>query len=171
MKNIVLLLVLLSSSLAIAGEREEKIKQLMEAQGLIQTFEQQLELGRQQNQQQGRDMLNQFMAQLNPTQEFSERFEKAFKSFISKVETPWSAEQIVEVWAKYYGEHFSNAELDQLLSYYTSPLAQKEVIASRQALVGFSNYFMQEGKPIAEKAFSEFITEMKVIAKECNCKR
>jgi hypothetical protein len=171
MKNIVLLLVLLSSSFAIAGEREEKIKQLMEAQGLLETFDQQLELGRQQNQQQGRDMLNQFMAQLNPTPEFSERFEKAFKSFMSKVETPWSAEEIVEVWSKYYGKHFRNDELDQLLFHYTSPLAQKEINASRQALAGFSNHFMQEGKPIAEKALSEFITEMKVIAKECKCRR
>jgi hypothetical protein len=171
MKKFVLLLVLISSSFAIAGEREEKIRQLMEAQGLLQTFEQQLELSRKQNQEQGRDMLDQFMAQLNPTPEFSERFEKAFNSFMSKLETPWTAEEIVEVWAKHYGEHFSNAELDQLLSYYKSPLAQKEVIASRQALVGFSNHFMQEGKPIAEKALSEFIAEMKVIAKECKCKR
>ncbi|MCU7930717.1 MAG: DUF2059 domain-containing protein [Candidatus Thiodiazotropha sp. (ex Codakia rugifera)] len=171
MGKIVLLFALLFSTLAAAGEREEKIRQLMEAQGLLQTFEQQLELSRQQNQQQGRDMLNQFMAQLNPTPEFYERFENAFNSFMSKIETPWSAEEIVEVWAKYYGEHFSNAELDQLLSHYSSPLAQKEVIASRKALVSFSNHFMQEGKPIAENALSEFITEMKVIAKECKCKR
>jgi hypothetical protein len=171
MKNVLLLIVLLSSSLIIAGERDGKIRQLMEAQGLLQTFEQQLQLGRQQSQQQGRDMLNQFMTQLNPTPEFAERFEKAFNSFMSKVETPWTADEIVEVWAKHYGEHFSNTELDQLLAYYTSPLAQKEVIASRQALVGFSNHFIQEGKPIAEKALSEFIAEMKIIAKECNCKR
>jgi hypothetical protein len=171
MKSILLLVVLLSSSFVVADEREEKIGQLMEAQGLLKTFKQQLELGRQQSQEQGREMLDQVMTQLNPSPEFYERFENAFNSFLSKIETPWSAEEIVTVWAKYYGEHFTNTELDQLLIFYTSPLAQKEVKASRQALVGFSNHFMQEGKPIAEKALSEYIVEMKSIAKECNCRR
>jgi hypothetical protein len=171
MKKIAILILLLISSTAIAGEREGKIRKLMEAQGLLQTFEQQLALGRQQSQEQGQEMLKQFMSQLNPTPEFFERFENAFNSFMAKVETPWSAEEIVEVWAKYYGEHFTDSELDQLLTHYTSPLAQKEVVASRKALVGFSNHFMQEGKPIAEKALSEFITEMQVIAKECKCRR
>jgi hypothetical protein len=111
------------------------------------------------------------MSNLNPSQEFKERFEKAFKEFMSEVETPWGAREIVEVWAKYYGEHFTDQELEQLLEHYQTPLAQKEVVASRQALVGFSNHFAEAGKPIAEKAVSNFINNLKLIAKECNCRR
>jgi len=171
MRKYILVVALLTTSLTFAGDREEKIRQLMDAQGLLQTFEQQLEISRRQNREQGRDLLDQFMSQLNPTPEFKERFENAFHAFISKVETPWSAGEIVNVWSGYYGEHFTDAELDQLLSYYTSSLAQKEVIATRQALAAFSNHFQQAGKSIAEKAISEFIGDMKIIAKECKCRR
>jgi len=163
-------LILLSSSV-FAGDKDTIIKKLMEAQGLLQTFEQQLDLGRQQSREQGRSMLNQMMSRLNPTPEFHKRFEEAFKSFMSEVETPWGAEEIVDVWAKYYGDKFTAEELNNLLSFYSSPLAQKEVIASREALVSFSNHFSEAGKPIAKKAISNFITNLRLVAKQCNCKK
>ncbi len=84
MKKIAILILLLIPSMAIADEREDKVRKLMEAQGLLQTFEQQLALGRQQNQEQGQEMLKQFMSQLNPTPEFFERFENAFNSFMQR---------------------------------------------------------------------------------------
>ncbi len=171
MNNLLVIAFLLLSTAALAQDREETIKQIMEAQGLIEIFEQQLELGRQQNREQGRAMLNQMMESLNPSQEFNNRFEKAFQAFMSEVETPWGAKEIVAVWAKYYGEHFTNDELKELLAHYRTPLAQKETVASRQALVGFSNHFAEAGKPIAEKAVSNLIANLKIIAKECNCRR
>jgi hypothetical protein len=143
----------------------------MEVQGLIQTFEQQLALGRKQSDEQGRAMLDQMMASLTPSPEFTERFDQAFQSFMAELQTPWGAEEIVAVWGEHYGKHFSDEELDQLLVYYRSPLAQKEVGASRQALVGFSNHFAEAGKPIAERAVANFIGNLRLIAKECNCRR
>jgi hypothetical protein len=171
MKKIVAIVSLLVAMAANAGDRQETIKQIMEAQGLVKMFEQQLELGRKQSREQGRAMLDQMMSSLNPSPEFTKRFEEAFQSFMSEVETPWEAPKIVEVWAKYYGEHFTDQELEQLLAHYRTPLAQKEVAASRQALIGFSNHFAEAGKPIAEKAISNFITNLRLIAKECNCRR
>lgn len=169
--SLVSLVALLVSATAVAQDREETIKLIMEAQGLIETFEQQLELGRQQSREQGGAVLDQLMSNLNPTPEFTERFEKAVQSFMSEMETPWGASEIVEVWAKYYGQHFTDEELSQLLAYYRSPLAQKEVVASRLALVSYSNHFSEAGKPITEKAVANFIANLKLIAKECNCSR
>jgi len=171
MKLITALIVLFVSSAALAQDREETIKQIMEAQGQIETFEQLLELGRQQSREQGRDMLDQLTSNLIPTPEFAERFEKAVQSFMSEVETPWGASEIVEVWSRYYGQHFTDKELSQLLAHYRSPLAQKEVVASRKAMVSFSNYFSEAGKPIAEKALTNYIANLKLIIKECNCRR
>jgi hypothetical protein len=171
MRQLVFVVAILFSSVVAADDRSETIKQLMEAQGLIQTFEQQLELGRKQNNEQGRAMLDQLMASLSPTPEVTERFEQAFQSFMAEVQTPWGAEEIVAVWGEHYGKHFSDEELDQLLIHYRSPLAQKEVVASRQALTGFSKHFAEAGKPIGERAVAKFIANLRLIAEECNCRR
>ena len=103
MKIIIVALALMFSSLAVADKKELLIEQLMETQGLLQMFEDQLALSRTQGQEQGRAMVDQMMAGLNPTPEFSARFDQAFDQFMSEIETPWSASEIVSVWAKYYG--------------------------------------------------------------------
>ncbi|MET0066957.1 MAG: hypothetical protein ABW076_11495 [Candidatus Thiodiazotropha sp.] len=154
---------------ASAYDREARIKQLMEAQGLLQTFNQQLELAKIKNHEDGRQILDQVLTQLNPPAEFQARFENAYTTFIEKIEAPWTAQEIVEVWSQHYGSHFTNGEIDQLLEYYTSALAQKEVIASRQALKAFTEHFQNARKPILQEALSEYIEEMKMIARECKC--
>ncbi len=152
-------------------ERDVIIQKIMEAQGLIETFEQQLKIGKEHSHEQGRSMLNQMFNLIDPPPEFIERFEKAFKAFMKEVETPWGADEIVAVWSQYYGQHLTDDELTTLLKFYSSPLAQKEVMASRQAMMSFSQHFMQAGKPIAEKAIANFIADLQLISKECNCKR
>jgi predicted secreted protein len=85
MRRLIVVLVILFSSVAAAEDRSEKIKRLMEVQGLIQTFEQQLALGRKQSDEQGRAMLDQMMASLTPSPEFTERFDQAFQSFMAEL--------------------------------------------------------------------------------------
>ena len=88
-----------------------------------------------------------------------------------KLEAPWSAEEIVDVWASYYGPHFTDEELDQLIEFYSSELGRKDVSVTKQAMVQFSEHFQREGQPILEKATQEYIEEMKILAKECNCRK
>jgi len=170
MRVLWLAVVLLCAS-TYAADREDKIKTLMEAQGLLITIEQQLVLARVQNQEQAKRMMGQVMSQLNPSPEFQRRFEGAFNKFIKAVETPWGADEIVEVWGKYYGEKFTDEELDQLVEFYSSKLGQKDAIANREALVQFNNHFVEAGKPIADKAVQKYIKDLQLIARECNCKR
>ena len=143
----------------------------METQGLLEMFEDQLALSRTQGQEQGRAMVDQMMAGLNPTPEFSARFDQAFDQFMSEIETPWSASEIVSVWSKYYGEYFTEDELSQLIKHYESPLGQKEITASRESMVKYSNHFSEAGKPILEKAVANYVKNLRLIAKECNCRR
>ena len=170
MKVLILGVVLVCSS-AYAADREDKIKTLMEAQGLLITIEQQLDLARVQNKEQAERFMDQVMSQLDPSPEFRSRFEDAFNKFIKAVEMPWGTDEIVEVWAKYYGEKFTDEELDQLIEFYSSKLGQKDAVASREALVQFNNHFVEVGKPIADKAAQEYIKDLQTIAKECKCKR
>jgi len=152
-----------------ADERSNKVRNLMEAQGLLSMFEQQLTFSKVQNEKVGQQMIEQMLSQLNPNEEFQTRFKAALLTFIKKVETPWSADEIVSVWSEYYGAQFSDKELDLLVGFYTSDIGKKEVSASQIALVKFSEHFQMLGEPIVKKAMQEYIDELKITAKECNC--
>lgn len=134
-------------------------------------FEQQLTMGRQQGREQADRMLEQMLSNLNPNEDFQKRFRAASEKFISALESPWSAKEIVSVWAQYYGAKFSDAELDELLNFYESDLGKKEVTASREALVDFSKHFAEARKPIIDAALKQYIQDAQRIAKECNCKQ
>lgn len=169
--RVLLLGLLLICSTAYAGNREEKIQTLMEAQGLLKTFEQQLEIGHKQASVQGKQMYDQMMSQMDPGEKFKKRFKVAYNKFLKSLETPWTAKEIVAVWARYYGPKFTDEELDQLIKYYKSDLGQKEVAASREAFVQFNDHFVKEGQPVMQKAVENYVNDLKQIANECNCVR
>lgn len=168
-KMAILTLLALIPISAIAEDRDAKIRALMEAQGLLGMFEEQLEMGKVQGEQVGQQMMSQLMSQLNPNEEFQEQFQQAFTSFMKKLQTPWAAEEIVDVWANYYGKHFSDSELDQLLKFYTSEIGKKEVAASKSALPEFTMHFQKLSEPLFQKATEEYISDLKQVAKSCNC--
>ena len=95
--------------------------------------------------------------------------------YAKKTSNQYTAEQIVEVWAEYYGKEFSIKELDELLNFYTSKIGKKEIVASRHALVNFTNHFQKLNEPVISTAMQEYIIEyiieLKMLAKECNCKK
>jgi len=143
----------------------------MEALGLIEMWSQQIELGKAQNEQMGRQALDQVLSQLNPSEEFRKRFSDATNNYIKKFETPWSAQEIVDVWAGYYGPNFTDEELDKLIKFYTSEIGKKDVAISKQTLTKFTEHFQRETQPIYEKAIREYIEELKIIAHECDCRK
>lgn len=171
MRNILLIMLLLLSFSAFPNERADKIETLMRAQGLLDSWQQEIELGRIESKKQARKMINQVLSQINPNEKFRKKFEEAFTEFMKKVQYRWTAQQIVDVWAKFYGPKFTNNELDQLIAYYTSPLGKKDVQATKESMIEFTKYFQQKNAPIMEKALNQYITELKVTAKACKCPR
>lgn len=156
---------------ASASERTEKIQVLMDAQGLTQTFEQQMTAGREQTKMQADQMLQQIMNGLRPNPEFEEKFKVAYLDFVEAMQAPWSSSEVVKVWAKYYGSRFTDSELDQLIAHYRSPLGQKEVIAGREAMAQFSAEFRERYQPIQQGATQAFIERIQQIVRECNCRK
>ena len=79
-----------------AVDRLEKVKTLMQAQGLLETFEQQLAMGKQHAQQQASQMLAQVLGGLNPPEPYKARFAEASNEFIGAMHSPWTAKEIVQ---------------------------------------------------------------------------
>jgi hypothetical protein len=111
------------------------------------------------------------LSALNPPPEFEARFRRSAEEYLASLQPKWSAQEAVSVWTSYYGPNFTDEELDQLLAFYSSPVAQKEATASRQALAQFTRYAEAQYKPMLEKATQAFITRTQQLVKECNCAR
>jgi hypothetical protein len=158
-------------SVASAADRSEKIRELMEAQGLVEMFQHQLEVGRDFAQKRADQMLDQALAGLNPPEDVKAKLRDAVHEFLQAARSPWTGQDIVDVWGKYYGSKFSDEELDQLVTYYRSPLGQKDAVASREALDPFMAEFRERYKPILDKAMQEYVARLQGIVKDCNCKK
>ena len=170
-KGIASVVGLMLATSALADSREEKVQKLMEAQGLIELFDQSLVSGREYGRKQADQMLDQMLSGLNPDATFRKRFQEVMDAFMSELQPPWGAQEIVQTWGQVYGEKFTDDELDQLIAFYSSPLGRKDVAASREAMPVFSQVFRDRYKPIQERATAKFVDRVKLIARECRCKR
>ncbi len=171
MRVITLCFLAFFSSACVAADRTDKVRVLMESQGLVQMLEQQIYAGRLEGRKQAEQVLDQFMVQLKPTKEFDSRFRAALEDFLKALEPPWKAQDIVDVWAKAYGALFSDQELDELVAYYTSSLGKKDVMATQAALPEVMNHFSALSKPLIERATKDYIQRLQLISKECKCKK
>jgi hypothetical protein len=156
---------------ASAADRSAKVQALMEVQGLLQMWDQQMAMSRQQSRQQAQQMLDQVMASLNAPPAFDARFRDAFDEYMEALTTPWTAQDVVDVWAQKYGSRFTDQELDGLLAYYTSPLGRKDIAATQAAMPEWMDHFAQLSKPITDKATQTYIQRLQKAVQECKCKK
>src|SRR5262245_7141329 len=98
MRTLLLFSLLLISATCFSQDRNTKVRALMEAQGLLAMFQQQLDAGKQQGREQAKQILDQVMSGLNPPQEYRVRLRRASDNFIASAEAPWTAKDIVDVW-------------------------------------------------------------------------
>lgn len=169
MRHIIAALSILIASQAFADNKTQKISELLRAQGLVDSWTQMIEKGKEYNKQISQQILDQILTSLVPNEEFKKKFESASQQFTKSTETPWTPDEMINVWAQYYGPGFTESELDQLIAFYSSPLAQKEIQVSRDALLKFTDHFQKLNQPIIEKATNQYIKDLKKIAAECNC--
>lgn len=157
------------ASAASAEDRNSKVRALMEAQGLLTTMQQQLTSGRERGRAMAHQMMDNALKGLVPDDATKEKMAKAANQFIDEAQSPVTAADIVAIWSDAYGSKFTDEELDGLLAYYQSPLAQKEVLISRQALTVLSERAQAAYKPVMDAAIANYIGRLKVIVGECNC--
>ena len=162
---------LLLVSTAHAATREDKIRELMEVQGVLQMIEQQIDAGKEEARKQVKQVADQVMDKLSPPADQQKAFKKAFDDYTLATSAPWAAKEIVTVWAKAYGSRFTDAELDGLLAYYKSPLGRKDVKASQDALPELTDHFTKRIGPILEKETGIYLDKLDAMAKACKCPR
>lgn len=165
-----LLLLIMCCSTAYAG-REDRIQALMEAQGLLQMLEQQLAYQTVEVARQGKIIEEQFMSVLNPSPEFRSKFGAATQEMMQSLVGVFTAREIVSAWSRFYGEQFTDQEIEDLIKYYTSPLGRKDVASSQAAMVKLNALTTQKMTPAVQGAIEAYIAKLKLIAKECQCRR
>jgi len=154
-----------------AADRTAKVHALMDAQGYLAMWDQQLAAGKQHGRQEAQQLLDQMLTSLNPPPEFDAKFRGVMDEYMNALQSPWSAQDIVDVWADKYGSRFTDQELDGLLAYYTSPLGKKDVAATQAAMPEFMNHFTELYKPIMAKATQDYVQNLKRIVHDCACKK
>jgi hypothetical protein len=87
------------------------------------------------------------------------------------LQTDRTAEDIVKVLVKYYAPNFTEAELDQLIEFYGSEVGKKDAEVSRVAMRKVAEHFKESNEQIRTAAVNEFVLNLQLIAKECNCRK
>lgn len=154
-----------------AAPRDDKVRELMKAQGLMVLIEQQLESGKEESRKQVRQVSDQMFMRLKPTPEYQDKFMKAFEDFVLSLHKTWSAGEMVEVWAKAYGSQFNDKELDGLLAYYKSPLGQKDVKSAQTAMPLLTQHFSQKIGPVVERETQAYMDRLEKLIEACKCPR
>lgn len=154
-----------------SADRQQKIQALMEAQGLADTIDQQMAAGRERGKANANQLIGQVMHQLAPSPEYQARFREAYEQFVDELQPTWKGSDVVKDWSEIYGPRFTDAELDQLLAWYRSPLGQKDVQQSREAMTELTQRLVSRYQPVMEQATQHFIDRVKTLVNECHCRK
>ena len=170
MPNTISILILcFFSSFALAAPHDEKIKELMGAKGIFKTWEELLVADMQRNGVIAQSTMDQKLNGLDLNGTLKERAVNVKAKFLSSLSTAWSADEIFNLWARYYGSTFSNEEIDQLIAFYKSPLGIKEVQAHNDAYLHIQEYCRILIMPKVEAALEQYGKDLDSIVSECKC--
>ena len=171
MKYLLLAIALVISVHVNANEsaRQAKISKIMEAQGLQQMFQQQLDQSKAQASDLGKNLYRKLLAdsgiadgQENP------KLERVFTQYIERCSTMFTAKEFVETWSRFYGSNLSEADLEKILAYYKSSAGKKDVAASQAAMVGFSQVIGAETQKRMNDSVGLLIADLKAAMEMAN---
>lgn len=170
MRLLLVLLFTVCTSNAYAGSKEEKVRKLFEVQGIERSWQESMDEGRSEGKRQAQKMIDQVLSQLSPNDTFRKKFDKAVEKFINSLQANRTAKEIVEALIPYYAPNFSEAEIDQLIAFYSSNVARKDVEVSKMATKKTLEHFKEENEKIMSSATNEFVIDVQRISAECNCR-
>ncbi|MRD48069.1 DUF2059 domain-containing protein [Caenimonas koreensis DSM 17982] len=149
---------------AVADEatRRETIAKIVEAQGLTQMFQQQLDQGKASASDIGKNIVQKMLAETGaPRGQTDPRLEQVFQRYLERCAAMFSARELVDTWSQFYGKDLTESELDQILAYYQSPVGKKDVFASQTAMTGFSKTMSAQGQERLNASISQLMTDLK----------
>ena len=159
----------LQATAQVDEERNKKLTQLIEAQGLIALWQDQIEVSRKEARKQSDQMLKKLTANIIPDKISKAKFRASTEAFIKKINTPWVINDLVGVWIKYFGDALSNDELDKMIAYYNSDIGKKDVTSRRKAAMGFIMHMQREVGPLLNSSIQRYFREIQSTVRLCNC--
>jgi len=162
--SLLIIILLVNASHAQGITKEAKLKELMKLQGLYEMIEQQQRYIQEQAKAIGPRMLDQLRKQVPGNDKaVIDELEGAYFRFMAAAKSPWTVQEAVDAWAKYYGDQVTDSELDKILEFNRSPIGQKDVAASKNALPKWSAYFATKNQQVLETATNAYIEDLKGI--------
>jgi hypothetical protein len=168
---VILLMTFALSAHAADPERSAKVLKLLDVQGVQATFEDQMRVREEYRKRSVQVMVDETLKRLKPNAVFRKKFNAAAMELFEALQPPWASQEVVDIWAGIYGSKYTEEELDLLLAFYSSPVAQKEVNAGRESLMEFSQYLQMQYRPVEQKAVQQYVARMQLLGKECRCKK
>ena len=144
------------------GAREQKIAQIIEAQGLHQMFQAQLDQGLVSARETGQKVVQRLAQEAGASgPEASRKLEPIFRRYMERCATMFSARELVDVWSQDYGRGLSDAELDQILAFYRSSAGKKDVAASHAAMAAFAQKTASLGQARLDASLGQLMQELR----------
>lgn len=166
MKYVVLAIALVLSTHVNASEsaRQEKISKIIEAQGLQQMFQQQLDQSKASASDLGKNLYQKMLSEsgIVDSQEIP-KLEQVFTRYMERCANMFSAKEAVETWSRFYGNNLSEAELDKILIYYKSPVGKKDVAANQAAMIGFSRVMSELSQKRLNDSIGQLMADLKEV--------
>jgi hypothetical protein len=171
MKYVLLAIALVISGHVNANEsaRQAKITKIIEAQGLQQMFQQQLDQSKGQARDLGKNLYRKMLSESGITDgQENTKFEQVFTQYIERCSTMFTAKEFVETWSRFYGKNLSEVELEKILAYYKSSAGKKDVAASQAAMVGFSQVMGAESQKRMNDSIGQLMADLKAAMEMAN---
>jgi hypothetical protein len=160
-----LVLVLLGTAAAAEPvSREERILELVRATGLAEMLEQSRDSARSQAGQLSDQMLGDFLKNARAlTAEQSDAVSLAARRFAEACAASFDVNDAVAAWGQYYAATLTDQELDEILGYYSSPIGQKDVAASKSAMPLWQAHLAARSAASMQAAMERYMAELKNI--------
>jgi hypothetical protein len=171
MKNSLVLFLVALVGPAFASDRESTLRALMDAQGLEATYGQMIQSTKELTRHQADQILTQALSGFTLPEDFRQRVRAAADRYVEAMESKRTAKDIVAMWSDVYGSHFTTEELEQLLAFYSSPLAQRETVVGREAMQQLMVKLQEENRPQREAATKAYVSGLQAIIRDCKCKK
>lgn len=144
-----------------APTRQALIDRIMQAQGLLETFEKQLAQQRASTLRMTSDSIKALVP--TSTQTDSRKVSELLDRFVERTSNVLTGKDLLEAWSREYARTLTDADLESILAYYESPAGRKDAAAQQAATPAFSAWMMSEYQRRFEKEYAEFARQMQEI--------
>lgn len=144
------------------ASRRDKIAKIIEAQGLTQMFQQQMDESKETAGEMGKDIAKKLLSESGAPEGLQNpKVEQVLRRYMERCAAMFSARELVDTWATFYGKSLSETELDQVLAYYQSTVGRKDVLATQVAMTGFGQTMRTQGQERMNASIGQLMSELK----------